>query len=258
MRLESLIVQCELYEADQSLLTCISLLVSFYFDTTTRKMTGMSSLRWRKTRNLISKMIRTLIKNHKTMRMSNDADIRLHFFDTQKDESMAPTEETQANVDWMNALKDESTESIRPKANASADKKLSSDLGGFSVINTARKKQLDKNFEWVYGNLLSFVKKLTVHLFDSLKTMNSKKEIYEQKMTKNVGLLLKTYKRASTYFGKLLDKALQCEVEVLAMSCIHNDYDETLDELKAQIDAKNVRKAKNASIEPSDVTSENK
>merc|ERR1712048_572553 len=28
MRLESLIVQCELYEADQSLLTCISLLVS--------------------------------------------------------------------------------------------------------------------------------------------------------------------------------------------------------------------------------------
>merc|ERR1719242_917890 len=63
--------QCELHEAHQARLTVMSILVSFYFDTAMRKMTGMSGQRWGETFDLLQEMMKLLLKNHKKIRVSS-------------------------------------------------------------------------------------------------------------------------------------------------------------------------------------------
>merc|ERR1712130_841907 len=128
---------------------------------------------------------------------------------------------------------------IRPQSiNKDEVKKTSNNV--VSVININKKKsKLDSKYQWIHGNLLSFIKKLTVQLWTNLKALASKSEQYE-KRKKNTDLLLNTYKKAVFYFGKLGDKAIQSEIEVLSMSVIHSDYDEKMDILN--IDKKEEKK----------------
>eukprot|EP01083_Nonionella_stella_P135838 413205_1 len=94
--------QCELHNAEQARLTVISVLISFYFDTASRKTTGMSGSRWRKTRGLISTMLKSLSKNINTFRVSNDADIRLILKET--DDENKKEKDENSNLEWMKAL----------------------------------------------------------------------------------------------------------------------------------------------------------
>eukprot|EP00486_Rosalina_sp_Unknown_P002834 CAMPEP_0201573156 /NCGR_PEP_ID=MMETSP0190_2-20130828/16855_1 /ASSEMBLY_ACC=CAM_ASM_000263 /TAXON_ID=37353 /ORGANISM="Rosalina sp." /LENGTH=532 /DNA_ID=CAMNT_0047999791 /DNA_START=132 /DNA_END=1731 /DNA_ORIENTATION=+ len=152
-RLEELIEQCALHEAEQAKLTVTSVLVSFFFDTASRKTSGMSGSRWRRTRALITNLLKTLSKNVDSYRMSNDADIRLIL----KEEDEKEQGNDDANLEWMNALQtiDENasgmkSNSIRPKPfgdkteDDTGDKQFSS-KGGFSVIQMNKKKKLDPN-----------------------------------------------------------------------------------------------------------------
>lgn len=242
-RLEELIEQCALHGAEQAKLTVTSVLVSFFFDTASRKTTGMSGSRWRRTRALITNLLKSLSKNVDSYRMSNDADIRLIL----KDEDEKEQGNDDANLEWMNALQtiDENgtgmkSNSIRPKPfgdkteDDTGDKQFSS-KGGFSVIQINKKKKLDPKYQWIHGNLLSFIKKLTTQLWTNLKSIEPRSEMYD-KRRKNCDLLVKTYKYAAHYYNKLGLPETESEIQVLWMSVIHGDYNEKLDQMKHRID----------------------
>eukprot|EP01084_Bolivina_argentea_P257241 433340_1 len=135
--LEELMEQCELHNAEQARLTVISVLISFYFDTASRKTTGMSGSRWRKTRGLISTMLKSLSKNINTFRVSNDADIRLILKET--DDENKKEKDENSNLEWMKALEGGDTND-----NNKTDllkKKKDTISTGFSVIEMLSKKK---------------------------------------------------------------------------------------------------------------------
>ena len=255
-RLDELIKQCELHKAEQARLTVTSVLVSFYFDTASRKTTGMSGSRWRKTRTLLTGMLKSLIENIDSLRVSQDADIRL----TLKDDDDKTDDNRDANLDWMAALNtiggdDGNNNSIRPKPAGGDDatsEKAFGDTGGFSVIQLNKKKKLDPNYQWIHGNLLSYIKKLTNNLWANLKSLEAKSEQYKKRM-KDAKALLKTYKTAVKYFGKLNDRKTQSEIEVLWMSVIHADYAEKYDQLKIKIDEEKKNKLKKKQVENGEI-----
>eukprot|EP00484_Ammonia_sp_Unknown_P024443 CAMPEP_0197022996 /NCGR_PEP_ID=MMETSP1384-20130603/3780_1 /TAXON_ID=29189 /ORGANISM="Ammonia sp." /LENGTH=1120 /DNA_ID=CAMNT_0042451133 /DNA_START=59 /DNA_END=3421 /DNA_ORIENTATION=+ len=238
-QLEQLIEQCELHQAEQARLTVISVLIAFYFETAERKTAGMSGSRWRSTRTLVTQMLKSLSKHVDTLRVSNDADIRLILKDDDKKDGV----ETQdaANMAWMNAIQsvDESGASgIRPAAKTGSSSTLGGEqkakkfgLDAFAVVQTeSKKKNLDPKYQWIQGNLVSYIKKLTLQLWANLKSLDPKSEQYV-KRKKNADLLVKTYKQAIHYFGKLGKKDVMAEMEVLWMAVIYDDYDEEMDEL---------------------------
>eukprot|EP01083_Nonionella_stella_P174501 605122_1 len=233
-RLDELIVQCELHSAEQARLTVISVLISFYFDTASRKTTGMSASRWRKTCVLLSTMLKSLSKNIDGIRMSNDADIRLSLGEGTGDD--AAQDGADLNIDWMNALQsikeeDDDEEARKPKEKKEKKKKkeVAMVTPGVSVMAS----KLDANYQWVHGNILSFLRKLTDQLWTNLKALSGKAAAGEQyeRRKKNVHLLVAAYKKGVFYFGKLGDSNTESEIEVLAMSAIHADYNPKMDEL---------------------------
>jgi len=275
-RLEELQEQCELHGAEQARLTIISVLISFYFETAERKTSGMSGSRWRNTRTLLTQMLRSLSKNIDTLRVSNDADLKLTLKEDKKEDE---TGEEQTNVAWMQAIKSvEETDvggggirpgggGIRPGAPkatvAGGGDMIGDDSSGggggveasarfgrdfnSSVIQMSKKKKLDAKYQWIQGNVLNFIKKLSNELWTNLKSLEPRSEQYENRR-KNILLLLKTYKQTVFYFSKLADTDAQSEVEVLWMHAIHNDYDESIDGVLERQRAKEHKQATAAKL----------
>ena len=215
-------------------MTVISVLISFYFDTAMRKMTGMSGQRWNATMSLMQDMVKTLSKHKDTIRMSSVADLQL--------EMKARDDEPKDNVvnPFLSAL-------LENEGGPSPQNKEKGKFGGtgFGVIITDRKKKaLDPKYQWVYGDILSNITQLTEQFFASLKSIpSSKTQVYSKRLNK-VNSLTNLYKAAIRYFGFMGNVAAQSEIQVLYLSAVHANYDESLDALKTRIEKEQAAKLK--------------
>ncbi|ETO15834.1 hypothetical protein RFI_21530, partial [Reticulomyxa filosa] len=85
-KLKKIAEQCKLANSQQAQITANSILVSFYFDSASRKQAGMSGSRWKTVYKLVKDIIRALVDNFKVLRMSPFAELGLNFAKTEEKE----------------------------------------------------------------------------------------------------------------------------------------------------------------------------
>merc|ERR1712129_515479 len=94
-------------------------------------------------------------------------------------------------------------------------------IGVVLVGADKKKKKLDAAYQWVNGDLMSFIRTLTEQLWTGLKGIGANKPEQYARRKKCVVQLLLLYKKTVAYLGHLNDAAAQSEIEALAMAAMH-------------------------------------